>query len=104
MIFVLFRFVLLLVLAMVARYIIPYLQKLVENTELKYLRQVVNDAVMAAEQTISIPGAGAKKKEIVTKFIKEMLISKNISISNQQIDSLIESAVYMFNVGKKDKS
>lgn len=97
--FILFRFVLLVILAVLTRYIIPYLQKLVDNTELGYLRKVVNDAVMAAEQTVSATGAGAEKKEIVTRFIKNMLISKNISISDQQIDSLIESAVYMFNAG-----
>lgn len=104
MMFILFRVALLIVLAIAVRYIIPYLQKLVDDTELKYLRQIVNDAVIAAEQTISIPGAGAKRKEIVIKFIREMLISKNISISDQQIDSLIESVVYMLNIGKRDKS
>lgn len=103
-IFIIFRFVLLIVLAVLTRYIIPYLQKLVDNTELGYLRQVVSDAVLAAEQTVSTTGAGAEKKEIVTKFIRHMLISKNMSISDQQIDSLIESAVYMFNADKKDIS
>lgn len=103
-IFIIFRFVLLIVLAVLTRYIIPYLQKLVDNTELGYLRQVVSDAVLAAEQTVSATGAGVEKKEIVTKFIRHMLISKNMSISDQQIDSLIESAVYMFNADKKDIS
>lgn len=101
MIFTVFRFVLLVALAVLMKYIIPYLQKLVDNSELRYLRQIVCDAVMAAEQTVSTAGAGAEKKRIVTEFLKNMLISKNISVSDQQIDSLIESAVYMFNISKK---
>lgn len=101
--FIILRFALLMVLAVLMRYAIPYFQKLADTTELGYLRQVVSDAVMAAEQTISAAGAGAEKKEVVTKFIKNMLISKNISVSEQQIDSLIESAVYIFNTGKKNK-
>lgn len=104
MMFMFFRFVLLIILAVLMRYIIPYLQKLVDNTELGYLRQVASDAVVAAEQTVSTTGSGVEKKEIVTKFIKNMLISKNISISDQQIDSLIESAVYMLNTNKKNTS
>lgn len=103
MIFTVFRFVLLVSLAVLMKYIIPYLQKLVDNSELRYLRQIASDAVMAAEQTISSTGAGAEKKRIVTEFLKNMLISKNISVSDQQIDSLIESAVYMFNISKKTR-
>lgn len=102
-VFMLFRLALLIVLAIITRYIIPYLQKLVDDTELGYLQKVVYDAVRAAEQTVSATGAGTEKKTIVTQFIKNMLISKNISISDQHIDSLIESAVYMFNSGKKEK-
>lgn len=103
MMLTIFRLVLLIVLAVLTRYIIPYLQKLVDNTELVYLRQVASDAVVAAEQTINTAGSGIEKKEIVTKFIKNMLISKNISISDQQIDSLIESAVYLLNANKPKK-
>lgn len=101
--FIIFRFVLLVALFVLMKYIIPYLQKLVDDSELRYLRQVVSDAVLAAEQTISTTGAGVEKKGIVTEFIKNMLISKNISISDQQIDNLIESAVYLFNASNKTK-
>jgi hypothetical protein len=101
--FIIFRFVLLVALFVLMKYIIPYLQKLVDDSELRYLRQVVSDAVLAAEQTISATSAGIEKKGIVTEFIKNMLISKNISISDQQIDNLIESAVYLFNASNKTK-
>lgn len=100
---IIFRFVLLVALFVLMKYIIPYLQKLVDDSELRYLRQVVSDAVLATEQTISTTGAGMEKKGIVTEFIKNMLMSKNISISDQQIDNLIESAVYLFNASNKTK-
>ena len=37
---------------------------------------------------------GPEKKAIVTKFLKEQLQQKNISISDEQLNTLIEAAVY----------
>ena len=36
-----------------------------------------------------------EKKEIVTEFLKTQLQAKNISISDEQLNALIESAVYV---------
>lgn len=81
----------------VVRYGIPLVERFIEDAKLKSLMQWVDKAVPAAQQTIRAEGSGADKKAIVTKFLKEILTAKNISISDEQLDILIEAAVYAMN-------
>lgn len=81
----------------VVRYGIPLVERFIEDAKLKSLMQWVDKAVLAAQQTIRAEGSGADKKAIVTKFLKEILTAKNISISDEQLDILIEAAVYAMN-------
>ena len=53
-------------------------------------------------QTIKASGAGTEKKAIVTEFLKEILTAKNISISDDQLDKLIEAAVFAMNNSKEE--
>ena len=87
--------VLMLVIVLIARYAIPYIKLLVENTKYAWLVKWVELSVKSAQQTILGDKSGPEKKAIVTKFIKDLLIQKNISISDEQLDTLIESAVYI---------
>mgnify|MGYP002621738698 CR=1 FL=1 len=83
------------------KYIIPWIK---ENTNLaknQILMDIVTAAVQYAEQTITGNGSGAQKKAVVTEFLKGQLIAKNISISDEQLNALIESAVYAMNASKK---
>lgn len=80
----------------VLRYGIPYLKQLVDNTKYSQLDDWVGKAVLMAQQTII---GNETKKEIVTNFIKKLLIQKNISISEEQLNTLIESAVYAMKNG-----
>ncbi len=83
---------------LITRYAVPYLKQIVDNSKYEWVVKMVDVAVKAAEQTIK---DGEKdKKTIVTKFIKSQLIQKNISISDEQLDNLIESAVYAMNEAK----
>lgn len=83
------------------KYIIPWIK---ENTDLaknQILMDIVTAAVQYAEQTITDNGSGEQKKAIVTEFLKEQLIAKNISITDEQLNALIESAVYAMNKAKE---
>lgn len=51
-------------------------------------------AVRAAEQTITGQGQGAVKKAEVIKFVSEWLYGKGINITEDELDQLIEAAVY----------
>lgn len=82
------------------RYVVPWIK---ENTDLaknQILMDIVTAAVQYAEQTIG-KGSGAEKKAIVTEFLKKQLEAKNLSISDEQLNALIESAVYAMNLAKK---
>ena len=86
-------------------YIVPWIR---DNTKLaknQLLMDLVNAAVQYAEQTIKeAPGSEEEKKLIVTKYMKELLMAKKISISDEQLNVLIESAVYAMNVAKKTQN
>lgn len=82
------------------KYGIPLVKQIIENSKLSGVMKWVDIAVDAAEQTIKASGAGAEKKAIVTEFLKEILTAKNISISDDQLDKLIEAAVFAMNSSK----
>ncbi len=86
---------------LLTRYAVPYLKALAENTKYAWVVKWVDLAVKSAEQTVFGNKTGPEKKAIVTQFIKEQLIKKNITLSDSQLNTLIESAVYELNGGKR---
>lgn len=78
--------------AVITRYLVPWLEAKTQSETLHTIIDWGMQAVQAAEQTHAA-GSGAEKKAIVTKFIKRMLIQKNISLSDEEIEMLIEAAV-----------
>lgn len=96
--FEILKAVVILVVILLTRYAVPYLKLVLESSRHEWIVKWVDVAVKSAEQTIK--ESGEDKKAIVTKFIKNQLIQKNISISDEQLDNLIESAVYAMNENK----
>lgn len=76
----------------ITRYVVPWIKAKTQSDTMSVLIDWVMQAVMAAEQTHDA-GSGAEKKAIVTEFIKKLLIQKNISLSDEEIEMLIEAAV-----------
>lgn len=95
--FEILKAVVMLVIVLLVRYAIPYVKLKVEDTKYAWLVKWVELSVKSAEQTIVGSKTGAEKKAIVTEFIKNLLMQKNISISDDQLNTLIESAVYIMN-------
>lgn len=92
--------VIIVAITLIMRYGIPFIREQLEQSKMAGILEWVDRAVDAAEQTIQASGSGAEKKAIVTKFLKEILTEKNISISDAQLETLIEAAVYAINVNK----
>ena len=92
--FALLRVVIIAAVTIITRYAVPYIKMKIKQSNLAYVAAIVTDAVKAAEQTVKAAGAGIEKKAIVTKFLHNILTAKNISISDEQLDTLIESAVF----------
>lgn len=96
-VFEILKAAIMLAIVLLARYAVPYVKLLLENTRYAWIVKWVELSVKSAEQTILGNKNGAEKKEFVTKFIKDLLVQKNIQISDEQLNTLIESAVYIMN-------
>lgn len=98
--FEILKAVLILAVILITRYAVPYVKSLVENSKYSWLVKWVDIAVQSAEQTVFGEKTGVEKKMIAHEFIKKILDSKNIKITDEQLDNLIESSVYEMNGGK----
>ena len=82
----------------VTYYVVPILRRKVSDEKLSIIEMWVNIAVAAAEQ-MKVAGLlpdGQEKKDFVLKFIKD----KGITITDKELDALIEAAVFEINKAK----
>lgn len=86
--------------ALVTAYLVPYIKSISEDKKYKNIVDVVEVAVKAAEQTIKGAGKGMEKKQEVEGFIYSWLIEKGIEITPDQLNNLIECAVYQLKQGQ----
>lgn len=82
--------------AVLTRYVIPWIKAKTQNEVMHSVIDWTFQAVFAAEQTHQA-GTGPERKAIVTRFIKQVLEAKNISLSDEEIDTIIEAAVKQMN-------
>lgn len=80
--------------ALVTAYIVPYIKSLREDATYARVLDIIDVAVRAAEQVIQGKGQGALKKAEVVKFVSEWMERHGIGIMEDQLDQLIECAVY----------
>lgn len=81
------------------RFVVPWLKAKTENETMQAVLDWTMQAVLAAEQAHQAQ-TGAERKYIVTEFIKQILIQKNISLSDEELNTLIEAAVMQMNANK----
>ncbi len=86
------KVVVMLAVLIIFRYIIPMAKELIGAKRLETIEKWVQSAVLMAQQVYWAKD-GAERKAIVIDILKEMLESKNISVSDDQLDMLIEAAV-----------
>ncbi len=92
MIFEVLRLIVLLAVFAVTCYLIPWIRGKIGQDKLDEITKWVNYAVLMAQQVYHAR-TGAERKAIVIKLLRDILIAKNISISDDQLDILIEAAV-----------
>lgn len=95
--FELLKAIVIITVMLLVRYGIPYIRHYTELMKNDLLTELITAAVQYAEQTIKASGSGREKKAIVTEFLKTQLKAKDISISDEQLNALIEAAVYTMN-------
>lgn len=81
------------------RFVVPWLKAKTQNETMQAVLDWTMQAVLAAEQAHQAQ-TGAERKYIVTEFIKNILIQKNISLSDEELNTLIEAAVLQMNANK----
>lgn len=90
--FQILKLVVMLAAVILVRYVVPWIKNCIDVEKMDVAILWAESAVLCAQQTMQA-STGAEKKAIVTEFLKGLLIEKNISISDEQLDVLIESAV-----------
>lgn len=76
----------------VTRYLIPWIKEKIGADQMATAEKWVRFAVLKAQQVMQSEN-GTDKKAYVTDFLKELLQAKNISLTDEQLDVLIEAAV-----------
>lgn len=90
--FEIMRLVVLLAVFIVTCYLVPWIRGKIGQDRLTEISKWVNAAVLMAQQVYAAK-TGAERKAIVIDILRNILTAKNISISDDQIDLLIEAAV-----------
>ncbi len=91
-VFEVLKLVVLLAVFVVTCYLIPWIRGKIGQDKLDEITKWVNTAVLMAQQVYDAK-TGAERKAIVVELLKDILIAKNISITDTQLDVLIEAAV-----------
>lgn len=81
----------------ITKNVIPYIKTLIKSSDYAELFGIVEVAVKAAEQKFQAPKQGKVKKAEVYSFVSHWLEEKGIHISEDEIDRLIEAAVFSMN-------
>lgn len=76
----------------VTKYLVPYLKEKISTEKSAMVEKWAKYAVLKAQQ-VFWQKDGKDRKAYVTEFLKEILIAKNIALSDEQLDVLIEAAV-----------
>ena len=85
-----FMTLLTLLFALVSAFVVPWVKSKTTEAQRKELSAWVSVAVRAAEQIYTGTGRGAEKKEYVSQWLRE----RGYTIDLDELDALIESAVY----------
>lgn len=86
------RVIVIVLVALVVRYLIPWLKLKIGESKTDEITRWVNTAVLMAQQ-VYYAKSGPERKAIVVDLLHDLLTAKNISISDEQLDALIEAAV-----------
>ena len=79
--------------ALITYYVLPYIKSLKDDARYASALEMIDVAVRAAEQVLKTEQGAFKKAEVV-KFVSEWLNRKGIGIMEDELDQLIEAAVY----------
>lgn len=77
-------------------FVVPWIKSKTTTSQLDMIKLWINIAVAAAEQMKAAGLITDDKKSYVVKFVRD----KGVTITDQELDALIEAAVYEINKAK----
>lgn len=89
-----------LLVAVVTTFLIPYIKTNVTSEELTTIKTWVSIAVQAAEMIYTESGKGSEKKQYVIEFLN----SKGFTLNIEELNNLIEAAVWELKLAEKEKA
>lgn len=93
-----FKIIISVVAIVLTYFVIPFIKAKVDELKDDKLKQIIYDAVWAAQQTLT---DNEQKKNYVFGIVSDWLKQHNIEISAVELDMLIESAVLSMKVDTK---
>lgn len=98
---VLIKGIVMAIFAIISAYVVPYLNAKIEGTKMEDFMSYVEKCVKWANQTIP-KEEWERKKEEVTNLVTTFANAKlHLDLSEEQIDAIIEAAVYTVKEGLK---
>ena len=89
-----------LLVAIITTFVIPYIKSKIDDAKMAKIIEWVTFAVKAAEQIYKESGMG----EIKNKYVKKFLADHGVKLDMEQINVLIESAVWELTDKKEDEA
>lgn len=84
----------------ITKKVVPFIELKLSESKYGWAAEIISNAVRAYEQTVSGPGMGEDKFQLVMEFVNRELRKFGIKLSEEQITVLIESAVQAMNAEK----
>ena len=91
-IFEVIKIVVMVAVLVITRYLVPWIREKIGADKMMEIEKWVRFAVLKAQQVMQ-SATGEDKKAYVTEFLKQLLSAKNIALSDEQLEVLIEAAV-----------
>lgn len=79
------------------KHVVPFIETKLKESQYSWAAEIISNAVRAYEQTVSGPGMGEDKFQLVMEFVNRELGKLGIKLSEEQITVLIEAAVQAMN-------
>ncbi len=93
------KLIVMVVAVVIARYLIPWLKTSVNEYKMNQIIRIIESAVQMAQQVYSSE-TGEARKEIVVNYVHRVLMKKGLSISEEELDTLIEAFVKQLKVAE----
>ena len=96
--FIILKLVISVCAALITAYVIPYIKTLRNDKRYASLLDIVEVAVKAAEQSLKNETGEFKKSEVLA-YVAHWMDNQGIYIDTEQLDQLVECAVYQMKQG-----